>query len=739
MRSLRTWIKTLRAIAFIYGGLTNFTQEQHHHSLAHIISSETMAKTNDNDKERRGEGDEEGKQHMVFDLFHDVKRGWDTHYGTIIVQEAPCQVYKIPSLNNTLHYAIRGKANMDRRIKDLVDDGFELLTEQCLRSGDRPRRFLIIVPPGMNITGVKEIEVINDFRALGKEEATGKEAEALFEKIPFAKLTNYLVKKQDVLRSKKDNRNSRNLSAGYSQQRQTNSTMCPGLNTPEFTNSTDKLPQIDEESGQTVTQSMLKYGCSLMELSDLISRETGSQRAFTDRGRVTMFMNPVAHIQKIPPNYLRFEGVTVGNTGPNMLMCEEYLGAHFDIGNDPRSKHGQNLVLCANKIVEVEYKKGKTIKTRTAVIIYSKKCVGDSYERYSLYQPIALKYERWIEDCHPLLHVNPETIQSLGLSDRPSQLHMIRPQWTKRFYYSPYINEILKVGKENNWNGALMLEVAYAIVFTPNAKTFCHGVGLALKCTRNENFIFRYIDSLVGVYGSVSGGKGRRRMCSHQRKVSRYRIMKSLSNLPRLLEIANKPGTKTTDVIKQFVKSPEKGGMFLMGQLSCQEFLHILTMVSKVIYRKKFICNQCHKRNVAISTSTKTSKRLVSHHISSDTERKKLMQFLQVRLSKSHSTQGTIDNEAIENGLCESLRYNAGIRVHEYIGDTIYTETENNGMLVAYNLRGEEVDLKERFGKPIPSLPNDNECKGVMWWVTGQLRKHQKLCLAGDILLTTKT
>ena len=174
MRSLRTWIKTLRAIAFIYGGLTNFTQEQHHHSLAHIISSETMAKTNDNDKERRGEGDEEGKQHMVFDLFHDVKRGWDTHYGTIIVQEAPCQVYKIPSLNNTLHYAIRGKANMDRRIKDLVDDGFELLTEQCLRSGDRPRRFLIIVPPGMNITGVKEIEVINDFRALGKEEATGK-------------------------------------------------------------------------------------------------------------------------------------------------------------------------------------------------------------------------------------------------------------------------------------------------------------------------------------------------------------------------------------------------------------------------------------------------------------------------------------------------------------------------------------------------------------------------------------
>jgi len=135
-----------------------------------------MAKTNDNDNERRGEGDEEGKQHMVFDLFHDVKSGWDTHYGTIIVQEAPRQVYKIPSLNKTLHYAIRGKANMDRRIKDLVDDGFELLTEQCLRSGsgDRPRRFLIIVPPGRNITGLKEIEVINDFRAIGKEEATRK-------------------------------------------------------------------------------------------------------------------------------------------------------------------------------------------------------------------------------------------------------------------------------------------------------------------------------------------------------------------------------------------------------------------------------------------------------------------------------------------------------------------------------------------------------------------------------------
>jgi hypothetical protein len=232
----------------------------------------------------KAESEEEEKQHMVFDLFHDVKSGWDSHYGTIIVQEAPCQVYKIPSLHNTLHYAIRGKANMDRRIKDLMDEGFELLKEQCFHSGNRPKKFLLIVPPERNITGLKEIEVINDFKALGKEEATGNKAKALFEKIPFAILTDYLVRKQDVLRSKKDNRNSRNLSAGYSQQRQTNNDMCPGLNTPEFTNSTDKLPPI-EKSGQTVTQSMLMYGCSLMELSDLISRETGSQRAFTDKGK----------------------------------------------------------------------------------------------------------------------------------------------------------------------------------------------------------------------------------------------------------------------------------------------------------------------------------------------------------------------------------------------------------------------------------------------------------------------
>lgn len=693
-----------------------------------------MATANIRDKASGGESEEEEKQHMVFDLFHDVKSGWDSHYGTIIVQEAPCQVYKIPSLHNTLHYAIRGKANMDRRIKDLMDEGFELLKEQCFHSGNRPKKFLLIVPPERNITGLKEIEVINDFKALGKEEATGNKAKALFEKIPFAILTDYLVRKQDVLRSKKDNRNSRNLSAGYSQQRQTNNDMCPGLNTPEFTNSTDKLPPI-EKSGQTVTQSMLMYGCSLMELSDLISRETGSQRAFTDKERLTMFMKPVAQRHKILSEYLRFEGVTVGNTGLNQLMCEEYLGAHFDIGNDPRSRHGQNLVVCANKIVEVEYKKGKTVKTRTAVIIYSKKCVGDSYEKYSLYQPIALKYERWIKDCRPILHVNPETIQMLRLSDMSSQLHMIRPQWTKRFYYSPYINEVLRVGKENNWNVALMLEVAYAIVFTPNAKTFCHGVALAQKCDRNENFIFRYIDSLVGVYGSVSGGEGRRRMCSHQRKVSRYRVLKSLANLPRLLEIANKPGTKTTDVIKQFIKSPEKGGMFLMGQLSCQEFLHILTMVSKVMCGQKIISNQRHGRNVAISSGTKTSKRLRSHNISSELDRKKLMQFLQLRLSRSHSSQGTIiDSEAIENGLCESLRYNAGIRVHEHIGNTVYTENNDNDRLVAYNLRGEEVDLRKRFGKPVLSLPSRNEHRGVMWWVAEELRRHRKL---GDILLTT--
>ena len=111
------------------------------------------------------------------------------------------------------------------------------------------------------------------------------------------------------------------------------------------------------------------------------------------------------------------------------------------------------------------------------------------------------------------------------------------------------------------------------------------------------------------------------------------------------------------------------------------------------------------------------------------------MQFLQLRLSRSHSLQGTIiDSEAIENGLCESLRYNAGIRVHEHIGNTVYTENKDNDRLVAYNLRGEEVDLRKRFGKPVLSLPSRNEHRGVMWWVAEELRRHRKL---GDILLTT--
>ena len=139
----------------------------------------TKTNRNDNDKEREGEDDEEGKQHLVFDLFHDVKKGWDSHFGTIIVQESLYQVYKIPSLHNTLHYTIRGRANMERRIKDLIDDGYKLLTEQCLRSTKRPRRFLIIVPPGKNLTGVKEIEVIN-FGALGDNFNDKKNTKIIF-------------------------------------------------------------------------------------------------------------------------------------------------------------------------------------------------------------------------------------------------------------------------------------------------------------------------------------------------------------------------------------------------------------------------------------------------------------------------------------------------------------------------------------------------------------------------------
>ena len=700
--------------------------------LWHQINCESMHSSQDPSYQN---GQEE-QQHLIFDLFHDVKRGWDSHFCTIIVYENPYQVYKIKSLNNTLHYTIRGKSSLDNRIKDLEDDGFELLTHLCMK---RPPRYYILVPPGRNFTGVEEIEVINNFELLGSIDDC-KRAQAAFDEIPFDKLSIYLLNRQNFLHGTKDSRNSRNLSAGYSQQRQTNVDTCPGLNTPEFTNSTDKLPPIDTDShsGQTVTQSMLSYGCSLLELSDHISAKTGSQRAFTNQGRTALFMEPVARKCGIQSKFLRFEGVTIANTGINKLMCEDHLAPHFDVGNDPRSQHGQNLVICANKMVDVEYKKGKTIRTRTAVIIYSKKCVGDSYEKYTLYMPIALKYETWIKDCNPILQVTPKTIESLGLDKKsPKQLHKIRPQWTKRFYYSPYINEILRVGKASNWNGALMLEVAYAIIFTPNAKTFCHGVALAMKQGHtDENFIFRYINSLVGVYGSVSGGEGRRRMCSHQRSVSRYRIIKSLANLPRLLKLANKPGAKTTELIKQFTKSPEQGGMFLMGQLSCQEFLHILTMVSKLMHRNKIITNQCHKENVTISTSTKTSKRLIENGITNKAERRKMMQFLQNRLSRSDSAaQGKIDDEAIENGLCESLRYNAGIRVYEYIGNAIYTE--NNSRLVAYNLKGEEIDLRKRFGKSVPYMPSENEHTGVMWWKKGELKNHKKSCLAGDILLTS--
>ena len=136
-------------------------------------------------------------------------------------------------------------------------------------------------------------------------------------------------------------------------------------------------------------------------------------------------------------------------------------------------------------------------------------------------------------------------------------------------------------------------------------------------------------------------------------------------------------------------------------------------MVSKVIHKNKFISNECHKNNVAISTSTKTSKRLESNGIVSDSDRKKLLQFLRHRLAILYSTQETaieIDDEAIENGLCESLRYHSGIHVHEYIGDTVYTEKD--GKIVAYNLKGEEIDLRKSFGKPVVSLPTRKSAPG---------------------------
>ena len=226
----------------------------------------------------------------------------------------------------------------------------------------------------------------------------------------------------------------------------------------------------------------------------------------------------------------------------------------------------------------------------------------------------------WVDEQNPISEINTATVWSLGLSSE-DVFNYLNPQLAKDVYYSPFVHKALTIGD----NLYLVLEVVYCMAFTPSLTGWCLGIDMALESNANDNLIFCSINLMRDNYGCVSAGGYNRRQVSHGRRAMKKATIQSLIDLLIPIQFADS-SDDTVELLVRFVKSPADDEVFLVGQLVAQEMINVLTKIG-------VISNHRHLTNVQIASGTKTSKRLKTLGVRSDTHRTELMPYLSQNLS----------------------------------------------------------------------------------------------------------
>ena len=266
------------------------------------------------------------------------------------------------------------------------------------------------------------------------------------------------------------------------------------------------------------------------------------------------------------------------------------------------------------------------------------------------------------------------------------------------YYYSTFVHQIFNAGPDL----FSAMEIVYSMALTNSPTGFVVGMEDAIADTTTDtNLVLRFINGNVNRFGCVSGGGHTRRQVSHQGYAHKMNIYKSLHNMLALIEFANS-NDDTDELLKRCASSTENGGMFLVGVLTAQEMINVLTKVG-------IITNTVHADNAKVGIGTKTHERLHSMGIRSDVQKEALMNYLMNDLQLSRVM--------VENAICESLRmrFNTpGRRFFDTIDTNSYIYTMEEDRLFVFDVNGIRVDAPY----PIWDTTNEDELyQGVRWWL----------------------
>lgn len=300
-----------------------------------------------------------------------------------------------------------------------------------------------------------------------------------------------------------------------------------------------------------------------------------------------------------------------------------------------------------------------------------------------------------------LIFITSNSIQQLNIPRNGERFVYLPPSPNKRLYFAPFVFGVLL----NTNTIPLALEIIYSMMLTPSVTGWVHGVEDAVNSfDGTTNFFMLFIHCNLLRYGTVSGGGHTRRQVSSGYRITNADIYRSLSNLLRIIHLANRTNN-TNEILRLMCSSVNEGGVRGVGMLIAQEMLSVLTFTN-------IITNPVHINNIVISAGTQTARRLQHLGFANSQQQHQLMETL--------TTETSLPPHIIENVLCEALRARYApdrtvydtIDTHGYLFD--YNNINGTAYLHVFDLLG-RIDID--FEMPEWRMPTDNdEYNGVRWW-----------------------
>lgn len=554
---------------------------------------------------------------MNFDLdlwfTMEVKKG-DELVRAYMLQPNVHQFYRTTDLHKRPHFILNGLFDVLQYQESLIERGFvECKPEDLADDYLQEQVFTIIPNVGDHV--LKEITVFNE---LGDRETTN-----LIKLLKLRAIAEHIA----ALNCKappSDARDNFRVDVGFSGQNSTDPSVFPGMYVAAFTSHWDSYPGLGKD--KNLTETIIKAGIALRRLVNHLMA-TKLDKPWDDfkdveDDRTWMFPQREARQRGIEGwEDFVLQGTTFGMNGTLPNGRNHILRPHVDGQNARDAPFNAYWGMVVYE--DLVYPGGVFARNvRNGLGGYGKNSLSSAYIRRASNDAVVTKMRqfrrRW-----------PDRFQfDFGHLDMPSDVKfkvVSPPHVDKSLYYSVYIHGLLQLAKATNNDKGVMFEAVVAMGLTACPEGWFYGLMEAAKIRNGRNLITTFIHVMKTKRGGVARGRGPRRQTSSGRQVVAGDLFASARNLIHLCKLGT-DSNNTDELVKSWVETPEGGGVWGAGELTCQEQISVLTSVLE-------IGNDVHHCTPRICKGTKTYDMMKDWGYSDDAKRKEILRYVAAEMN----------------------------------------------------------------------------------------------------------